>query len=108
MSAAGGGPAQVAAEPGHLVHVGDRCWVVADVMRSGQAPDVLPVLCEPPQCVVHVVSADDNGFRDGLDVVWERNEQARERFIPYVSPADGGRTCSSADDDRMPDTKETR
>jgi superfamily II DNA or RNA helicase len=58
-------------EPGQLVHVRDRQWVVADVLGSTQTPDVLAVLPEFPQHVVHLVSVDDDGFGDELDVIWE-------------------------------------
>jgi superfamily II DNA or RNA helicase len=58
-------------EPGQLVHVRDRRWVVGDVLGSSQAPDVLAARAEVPQHVVHLVSVDDDGFGDELDVVWE-------------------------------------
>jgi superfamily II DNA or RNA helicase len=62
---------RVAPEPGQLVHVRDRRWVVAAVLGSSQAPDVLAALPEVQQHVVHLVSVDDDGFGDELDVVWE-------------------------------------
>jgi superfamily II DNA or RNA helicase len=58
-------------EPGQLAVVRGRRWAVADVIASSQAPDPLAEPVERPQHLVHLVSVDDDGHGDQLDVIWE-------------------------------------
>ena len=58
-------------EPGQLVRVRNRRWVVADVDRSGQAPDVLARPEETAQNLVTLTSVEDDGLGETLGVIWE-------------------------------------
>jgi len=54
-----------------LVRVRNRRWVVADVDRSGQAPDVLARPEETAQNLVTLTSVEDDGLGETLGVIWE-------------------------------------
>jgi hypothetical protein len=57
------GGAVAVPEPGRLVRVRGRHWVVADVTRS--------VLTLPPQHFVSLTSVEDNRYDESIDVLWE-------------------------------------
>lgn len=52
--------------PGQLVRVRNRRWVVADVDRSGQAPDVLARPEQAAQNLVTLTSVEDDGLGETL------------------------------------------
>jgi superfamily II DNA or RNA helicase len=58
-------------EIGQLVQVRDRHWVVANVERSTQAPDVLAARPEIPQHLLTLASVEDDAQGEELQVVWE-------------------------------------
>jgi SNF2 family DNA or RNA helicase len=58
--------AHAAPEPGQLVKVRDRMWVVSDVARSGQATP-----SEEPQHLLVLSSVEDDAMGEELRVIWE-------------------------------------
>jgi superfamily II DNA or RNA helicase len=58
-------------EIGQLVQVRDRHWVVANVERSTQAPDVLAARPESRQHLLTLASVEDDAQGEELRVVWE-------------------------------------
>src|SRR6266540_3611749 len=58
-------------EIGQLVQVRDRHWVVANVERSTQAPDVLAARSEIPQHLLTLASVEDDAQGEELQIVWE-------------------------------------
>lgn len=50
-------------EPGRLVRVRGRHWVVADVSRSA--------LADPPQHMVSLASVEDDRYDESINVLWE-------------------------------------
>ncbi len=64
-------------EVGQVARVRDRHWVVADVARSTQPPNVMASAAETPQTLVELSSVEDDGFGEDLSVVWELEPGAR-------------------------------
>jgi SNF2 family DNA or RNA helicase len=60
-----------APEPGQLVTVRDRQWVVADVSRGSQQTDVLSGDGAGAEHLVSLVSVEDDAMGDELQVIWE-------------------------------------
>ncbi len=64
-------------EPGQLVEVRRRQWVVTDVQRSGLTPDPLNTAFPDPQHLVKLSSVEEDGLGDDLQVIWEVEPGAR-------------------------------
>jgi SNF2 family DNA or RNA helicase len=64
-------------EPGQLVEVRRRQWIVSDVLRSTLAPDPLRTGVTGPQHVVKLSSVEEDGLGEELQVVWEIEPGAR-------------------------------
>ncbi len=64
-------------EPGQLVEVRRRQWVVTDVQRSGLPPDPLHTAFADPQHVVKLSSVEEDGLGEDLQVIWEVEPGAR-------------------------------
>lgn len=64
-------------EPGQLVYVRDRHWVVIGVSAGALPPDVLARREESPQHLVTLSSVEDDGLGQDLTVVWELEPAAR-------------------------------
>jgi superfamily II DNA or RNA helicase len=58
-------------EPGQLVTVRDRQWVVADISRGSQETDVLAGNGASAESLVSLVSVEDDAMGDELQVIWE-------------------------------------
>ena len=58
-------------EPGQLVYVRSRHWVVADISRSTQPPDVLAADGTFPQTLVQLTSVEDDAHGEDLRVIWD-------------------------------------
>jgi hypothetical protein len=79
----------MAPEPGQLVTVRDRSWVVAEVARSSQAADVLTDGDEQGQHLLTLTSVEDDGLGEELRVIWECEPGARvieETALPTPQP----------------------
>lgn len=84
-----------APEPGQLVRVRDRLWVVGERSRSTQPPD--PVSQDqPPQHLLSLVSVEDDAHGEELDVVWEL-EPGTETLDHSLLPAPGERGFDDPD-----------
>ncbi len=64
-------------EPGQLVEVRRRQWVVTDVHRSGLPPDPLHTTITEPQHIVKLSSVEEDGLGEDLQVIWEIEPGAR-------------------------------
>jgi hypothetical protein len=60
-----------APEPGQLVTVRDRQWVVADIVRGSQETDVFAEEGGRAESLVSLVSVEDDAMGDELQVIWE-------------------------------------
>lgn len=58
-------------ERGQLVFLRDRHWVVADVARGTIGADPLSGQKSVPQHLMSLISVEDDGATDYLDVIWE-------------------------------------
>src|SRR5579884_1571057 len=58
-------------EPGELVTVRDRQWVVADVLRGSQESDVLSGDGAGAEHLVSLVSVEDDAMGEEAQVIWE-------------------------------------
>ena len=83
-----GGVPSVEPELSQLVEVRNRHWVVADVRRSMLDPDPLHGV-HSVQHLVSLLSVDDAGHGDKLDVIWEIEPGARiltKETLPTPEP----------------------
>ncbi len=62
---------QAVPDPGQLVVVRDRRWVVSDISRSSVEPDVLGRPDGHPQHVVTLASIEEDAAGEELRVIWE-------------------------------------
>jgi len=58
-------------EPGQLVRVRDRHWVVTSVAASSLPPDVLAAMDRRPCHLVELASVEDDAFGDETTLFWE-------------------------------------
>ena len=75
--------AVTAPEPGQLVRVRGRHWVVADVARS--------TLVDPPQHFVSITSVEDDRYDETIDVLWELEPGTRVLERATLSTPDADR-----------------
>ena len=76
-------------EPGQLVQVRQRRYVVTDISKSALGRDLLLVNDGQPQHLVSLSSVDDDGFGEELQVIWEIEPAARA-FDAMALPAPDG------------------
>ena len=57
-------------EPGQLVEVRRRHFVVTDVVRSLLGPDIFNPDADDPQHLVSLSSVEEDAHGDELEVVW--------------------------------------
>src|SRR3954469_13325092 len=60
-----------APEPGELVSVRSRRWVVGEVIKSALPPSPLEPVPAEPQHLVSLLSVEDDALGEELQVVWE-------------------------------------
>lgn len=80
-----------APEPGQLVEVRRRQWVVTDVQRSSLPPDPLRMTFTDSQHLVKLSSVEEDGLGEDLQVIWEVEPGARAHdnvFLPMVEGFD--------------------
>ena len=58
-------------EPGQLVTVRDRQWVVADVLRGSQETDVLAGDGANGEHLASLISVEDDAMGEEAQVIWE-------------------------------------
>lgn len=58
-------------EPGQLVSVRSRRWVVGEVGKSALPPPPLVPVPDQPQHLVSLLSVEDDALGEELQVVWE-------------------------------------
>ena len=75
-------------EPGQLVSVRDRQWVVSDVSRGTGAADVLASAVDGPQHLLSLVSIEEDATGEELQVIWEL-EPGRRVIDRTVLPTPG-------------------
>ncbi|MCX7584910.1 DISARM system SNF2-like helicase DrmD [Phenylobacterium sp. 58.2.17] len=83
---------QVTPEPGQLVEVRRRQWLVSDVDRASAAPEL------PSQNLVSLVSIDEDALGEELEVLWELEPGAHviERAgLPRLSGFDDAATLDA-------------
>src|SRR5919206_2244099 len=77
-----------APEPGQLVAVRDRRWIVQEVERSRLDPDPLASSDAQRQHLVTLVGIDDDGFGEDIQLVWELEPAARVIASAQLPPLD--------------------
>lgn len=75
--------AATAPEPGQLVRVRGRHWVVADVTKS--------TLIDPPQHFVSITSVEDDRYDETIEVLWELEPGTRVLERATLSTPDADR-----------------
>ncbi len=75
-------------EPGQLVAVRDRRWIVQEVDRSGLDPDPLSSSDTERQHLVTLVGIDDDSFGEDTRLVWELEPAARVIASAQLPPLD--------------------
>ena len=81
-------------EPGQLVEVRRRQWVVKDISRSGLAEEAF----KKPQHLISLASIDEDGLGEELEVIWEIEPGASiiERAgLPSISGQDDSDTLEA-------------
>jgi superfamily II DNA or RNA helicase len=73
----GDGTVSSVPDPGQLVEVRRRQWVVTDVVRSALPPDPLRPVTNGAQHLVRLSSVEEDGLGEELQVVWELEPGAR-------------------------------
>src|SRR5688572_30214304 len=64
-------------DPGQLVEVRRRQWVVTDVVRSALPPGPLRIVTNGAQHLARLSSVEEDGLGEELQVIWELEPGAR-------------------------------